>query len=74
MQYDAYDVSLKMCFTCTLKDVLGHYKLWNEVMLWFAQMMCLQCQVCPEMQGNEIYALYDKHQKESYPLFSIIEL
>ena len=24
----------------TLKQVVGHYKLWNEVMVWFTQMMC----------------------------------
>ena len=24
----------------TLKDVVGHYKLWNEVIVWFTQMMC----------------------------------
>ena len=23
----------------TLKDVVGHYKLWNEVIVWFTQMM-----------------------------------
>ena len=23
----------------TLKEVFGHYKLWNEVMFWFTQMM-----------------------------------
>ena len=27
--------------------------------------------ICPELQSNEIHALYDKHQKESYSLFSI---
>ena len=24
----------------TLKDIVGHYKLWNEVIVWFTQMMC----------------------------------
>ena len=27
--------------------------------------------MCSELQSNEIHALYDKHQKESYSLFSI---
>ena len=27
------------CFP-TLNDVVGYYKLWNEVMFWSTQMMC----------------------------------
>ena len=29
-----------MFYLPTLKDVVGHYKLWNEVIVWFIQMMC----------------------------------
>ena len=29
-----------MFYLPTLKDVFGHYRLWNEVMFWFTQMMC----------------------------------
>ena len=52
----------------TLKDVVGHYKLWNEVMFWlntncvlqcFNTFHCLQGLIRPEMQVNEIHALYD---------------
>ena len=38
MEYDAYDV-LNVFYLPTLKDVVGHYKLWNEVIVWFTQMM-----------------------------------
>ena len=31
---------LNVFYLPTLKDVVGHYKLWNEVMFWFTQMMC----------------------------------
>ena len=31
-----------MCFKCVLlaKNVVGYYNLWNEVMVWFTQMLC----------------------------------
>ena len=29
-----------MFYFPTLKDFVGHHKLWNEVMSWFTQMMC----------------------------------
>ena len=73
---------LNVFYLPTLKDFVGHYKLWNEVMFWFTQMMCYNVyipllirpdkKICPEVQGNEIHALYDKHHKESYSLFSIL--
>ena len=31
---------LNVFYLPTLKQVVGHYKLWNEVMFWFTQMMC----------------------------------
>ena len=31
---------LNVFYLSTLKDFVGHYKLWNEVMFWFTQMMC----------------------------------
>ena len=64
---------LNVFYLPTLKDVVGHYKLWNEVISWFTQMMCTMFTFhrCPELQSNEIHALYDKHKKESYSLFSI---
>ena len=31
---------LNVFYLPTLKDVVGHYKLWNEVIVWFPQMMC----------------------------------
>ena len=40
----------------TLKDVVGHYKLWNEVMLWFTQMICynvyIPLLIQPDMSRN----------------------
>ena len=63
---------LNVFYLPTLKDFVGHYKLWNEVM--FTQLMCYNVYI-PVLirpgQGNEIYALFDKHHKESYSLFSI---
>ena len=32
---------LNVFYLPTLKDFVGHYKLWNEVMFWCTQMMCL---------------------------------
>ena len=56
---------LNVFYLPTLKDVVGHYELWNEVMFWFTQVMCynVYIHVCPELQSNEIHALYDKHKK-----------
>ena len=31
---------LHVFYLPTLKQVVGHYKLWHEVMFWFTQMMC----------------------------------
>ena len=31
---------LQVFYLPTLKQVVGHYKLWNEVLFWFTQMMC----------------------------------
>ena len=31
---------LNVFYLPTLTDVVGHYKLRNEVMFWFTQMMC----------------------------------
>ena len=31
---------LNVFYLPTLKDVVVHYKLWNEVMVWFTQMVC----------------------------------
>ena len=33
-------VYLHVFYLPALKQVVGHYKLWNEVMFWFTQMMC----------------------------------
>ena len=60
---------LDVFYLPTFKDVVGHYKLWNEVMFWVKHKLCatmftshcLTGLICPEMQINEIHALYDKH-------------
>ena len=31
--------NLNMFYLPTLKQVVGQYKLWNEVMFWFTQIM-----------------------------------
>ena len=31
---------LNVFYLPTLEDFVGHYKLWNDVMFWFTQMMC----------------------------------
>ena len=75
MEYDAYDVLLKCLLLANIKrrcwtlQVVEH----DEVISWFTQMMCTMFTFhrCPELQSNDIHALYDKHQKESYSLFSI---
>ena len=68
LEYVTFDILL-----ANIKRLCWHYKLWNEVMFWFTQMMCYNVyipllirQLCPEMQGDEIYALFDKHHKESF--------
>ena len=35
-----WNAMLMMFYSPTLKDVVGHYKLWNEVIVWFTQIMC----------------------------------
>ena len=39
-EHDAYDVYLNLFYLPTLKHFVGYYKLWNEVMFWFTQIMC----------------------------------
>ena len=34
---------LNVFYLPTRKDVVGHYKLWNEVMFSFTQMMSVMC-------------------------------
>ena len=34
---------LNVFYLPTLKDFVGHYKLWNEVMFWFTTNDVLQC-------------------------------
>ena len=52
----------------TLKVVVGHYKLWSEVMFWFTQMMCYNVNVpllirqandVEENPGPTIYDIID---------------
>ena len=47
---------LNVFYQPTLKDFVGHYKLWNEVMFWFTQMMCynvyIPLLVRPDMSRN----------------------
>ena len=69
---------LNVFYLPSLKDFVGHYKLWNEVMFWFTQLMYFNVYmpllIKPDMSrdaGYEIYALFDKHHKESYSLYSI---
>ena len=31
---------LNVFYLLTLKQVVGQYKMWNEEMFWFTQMMC----------------------------------
>ena len=31
---------LNVFYLPTLRDLIRHYKLWNEVMFWFTQLMC----------------------------------
>ena len=31
---------LNVFYLPTLKQVVGQYKMWNQVMFWFTQMMC----------------------------------
>ena len=72
-------IYLNVFYLPTLKDFAGRYILWNEVTFWFTPILCcnvyiplLKGQICPEMQGNKIHALYDKRHKESYSLFSML--
>ena len=68
LEYDAYDVLLNVFYLPTLKDVVGHYKLWSEVMFWFTQMMCYNVYVpllirqandVEENPGPTIYDIID---------------
>ena len=42
LEYDACDV-LNVFSLPILKHVVGHYKLWNEVMFWLNTNCVLQC-------------------------------
>ena len=59
---------LNVFYLPTLKDVVGHYKLWSEVMFWFTQMMCYNVYVpllirqandVEENPGPTIYDIID---------------
>ena len=46
---------LNVFYLPTLKDVVGHYKLRNEVMFWFTQMMCYNVYIPLLMrQANDV--------------------
>ena len=38
MERDVNDVLFECVLLTTLKQVVGQYKIWNEVKLWFTQM------------------------------------
>ena len=45
---------LNVFYLPTFKDV-GHYKLWNEVMFWFTQMVCYHVYIPLLMrQANDV--------------------
>ena len=60
---------LNVFYLPTLKDVVGHlYKLWNEVMVWFTQMMgynvyisllIRQADDVEENPGRELFDIID---------------
>ena len=57
LEYDAYDVLLKCVLLANwVKDVVGHSKLWSEVMAWFTKMMCynvyIPLLIMPDMSRN----------------------
>ena len=47
---------LNVFYLPTVKEIVRHYKLWNEVMLWLTQMMCynvyIPLLIRPEMSRN----------------------
>ena len=47
---------LNVFYLPTLEDVVGHYKLRNEVMFWFTQIMCynvyIPLLIRPDMSRN----------------------
>ena len=75
LEYDAYDVLLKCVLLTNIKRRFWTLQVveWGDVLVYTNDV--LQClpwsHICPELQSNEIHALYDKHQEESYSLFSI---
>ena len=56
LEQGAHDVLLKCVSLANIKDVVGHYKLWHEVMFWFTQMMCYNVYIpwliIPDMSRN----------------------
>ena len=59
---------LNVFYLPTLKDVVGHYKLWNEVMVWFTQMMCYNVYIqLPIRRANDV------EENPGPELFNIID-
>ena len=83
LEYDANDVLFKCVLPANIKRLCWTLQVveWGDVLVYTNDVLqCLHSiaykarygQICPEMQGNEIHALYDKHHKESYSLFSVL--
>ena len=82
LEYDAYDVLLKCVLPANIKGLCWTLQVAERGDVLVYTNDVLQCLhyiaykaryvLCPEVQGNEIHALYDKHHKESYSLFSIL--
>ena len=48
-------LNFNLFYLPTLKDVVGHCKLWNEVMVWFTQMMCYNVYIpLPIRRANDL--------------------
>ena len=47
---------LNVFYLLTLKDVVGHYKLWSEVMFQFTQIMCYNVHIPLLIRPDTLYA------------------
>ena len=66
---------LRYIFKCfviylpTIKDLVGYYKFWNEVMVWFMQMIFYNVYIPLQMMRRKIQVLYNilYHCSNIYP-------
>ena len=61
LEYDVFSLNVHVfpIYLPTIKDLVGYYKFWNEVMVWFMQMIFYNVYIPLQMMRRKIQVLYN---------------